>query len=53
MNNIQKQLIVIEVIVISLFLWRYHTDQLTILNAMIYSCVYIVCMAGWFYFKDK
>jgi len=52
MGDIQKQLIVIEVIVISLLLWRYFSDQLTFQNTIFYLSIYVVCMAGWFYFKE-
>ena len=52
MNKIQRQFVVVEVMVISLLLWRYYSDQLTIYNAMVYTFIYIACMLGWFYFKD-
>jgi len=53
MNKVQRQFVVVEVIVISLLLWRYHNDQLTINNAIIYTSVYVLCMVGWLYFKDQ
>jgi len=52
MNKIQKQLVIVEVMVISLLLWRYYTDQLTVVNAFVYTSIYVLCMVGWFYFKD-
>ncbi len=53
MNKIQKQLILVELIVISLLLWRYFNDQLTYENAILYVSIYVICMGGWFYFRNK
>ena len=52
MNRRQKQIIGIELVVITLLLWQYFTDQLTIVNVSIYTLIYLTCMIGWFYFKD-
>ena len=52
MNRRQKQIISIELVVITLLLWQYFTDQLTIVNVSIYTLIYPTCMIGWFYFKD-
>jgi len=52
MNKRQKQIIGIELVVVTLLLWRYYSDQLTFINTFVYALIYIFCMAGWYYFKD-
>ncbi len=52
LNQKQKQIIIIELIIVSLLLWRYHTSQLTFENVLIYATLYVFCMAGWFYFRE-
>ncbi|SVA87868.1 uncharacterized protein METZ01_LOCUS140722 [marine metagenome] len=52
MNKRQKQIIGIELVVVTLLLWRYYSDQLTFINTFVYTLIYILCMAGWYYFKD-
>ena len=41
MNRRQKQIISIELVVITLLLWQYFTDQLTIVNVSIYTLIYL------------
>jgi len=52
MNKRQKQIIGIELVVVTLLLWRYYSNQLTLINTFVYAMIYILCMAGWYYFKD-
>jgi len=52
-NKTQKQIIGIEMVIITLLLWRFFIEQLTFQNAIFYVALYVICMIGWFYFKDK
>ena len=51
MNKTQKNLIFIEIIVITILLWRYLTETLTMEETIIFTLIYVMCMFGWFYYK--
>ena len=53
MNKRQRQLFTLEAIVILLVGWEYYTGTLTFNHILIYTMVYILCMAAWFYFRDQ
>lgn len=53
MTKRQRQLFTLEAIVILLVGWEYYMGTLTFNHVLIYTMVYILCMAAWFYFRDK
>ena len=53
MNKPQKQIIFIELIIVGLVIWRYLDNSLTFNSALTYTLLYVICMFGWFYFREK
>ena len=52
-NNPQIQIIFIELIIVGLVIWRYLDDSLIFNSALTYTLSYVICIFGWFYFREK
>ena len=43
----------IELVIVGLVIWRYLEDSLTFDSVLTYTLLYVICMFGWFYFREK
>lgn len=53
MNRPQIQFIFIELIIVGLVIWRYFDKSLTFQSTIFYTILYMLCMIGWFWFRDN
>ena len=53
MNNNQKRIILIEMILIGFLLITYMTKTIQFEVVVIVTVIYLICFFGWFYFKNN
>ena len=53
MNNHQKRIMLIEMILIGFLLITYLTNTIKFEVVVLVTIIYLICFFGWFYLKNR